>query len=147
MSSFAPSHAGSLTNRSAARTQTVIVVVDPRAADYEAWMKDAQAAGVRLHVLASAEEALRLARTTGVDLWVVSTELPGLSGFELCGMLKARDGRTPVFLIADEYSAAAERQAFTQRASFFGVKSASAFWVAEWLARRTQPAAERPSFI
>ena len=111
-------------------------MVDTLAADYQDWHELAQDSGVKFQIVASAEEALRLARTAAVDLWVVNTELPGLSGYELCGMLKSRSKASSVFMVAHEYSAVAEKRAWAARATLFGIKGAHTSWLADWLHTR-----------
>ena len=123
------------------RTRT-ICVVDPQPADYLGWESLAQAGGVELCFVADAEQALRLSRTQPVDLWVINTELPGLSGYELCGMLKAQHPRSTVFVVADKYSAAAERLAWAHRATLFSVKPEQYSWLSLWeqsRSRRSEP--------
>jgi CheY-like chemotaxis protein len=125
-------------NYSASRSLAVCVV-DPAAEDYAAWQAQAQQAGVRLLFAASAEAALRLARGESIDLWVASTQLPGISGCELCGMLKARSATTPVYLVAGEETDDAldlERRAYAARATMFGRKPGHADWLRQWIANR-----------
>jgi CheY-like chemotaxis protein len=118
------------------RTPTVCVV-DFEADGYPNWREEADAAGVRLTFVANAEEALRHERAERVDLWVVRAELPGLSGYDLCGMLKSRSKASPVFLVAQEYSAPAEQRAWAARATLFGAKGSHATWLAYWLRSRS----------
>ena len=122
-----------LRSRPAARTQAVCVV-DPQADGYSGWAELAQASGVQLQIVASAEEALRLSRTQAIDLWVVNTALPGLSGFELTSMLKTRSAQAAVYLVADHYTPEVERLAWQSRASMFGCKGAQTAWLEQWLA-------------
>ena len=89
-----------------------ICVVDPNPADYEGWAALANAQGVCLKFASAAEEALRINRSTPIHLWVVSTELPGRSGLELCEMLRSRVAAAPVYLVADSYSAEIEAAAW-----------------------------------
>src|SRR5690349_15917734 len=65
-----------------------IVVVDPQSADFDAWKTDAESSGAHLQVVASASEALRIARTAIVDLWVINSELDGIGGCDLCGLVR-----------------------------------------------------------
>jgi CheY-like chemotaxis protein len=110
-----------------------VCVVDPHVDDYQDWRLAAEAHGVELRFVASAEEALRLARAQGIDLWVVNTRLPGLSGCELCGMLKSRSGHTPVYLVADEYSPEEECAALRARATLFSCKAMRQALLDQWL--------------
>jgi DNA-binding NarL/FixJ family response regulator len=89
---------------------------------------------VHLNVVASAEDALRLARTEAVDLWVVSTNLPGLSGFELCSMLRQRFPQAAIFLVADAYCPLQEQAAWQHRATLFACKGGHLDLLDEWLA-------------
>ena len=122
MLNSASRHTSRLRGRSATRTSTVCIV-DPQSDDYDGWKSPAQTKPLQFQVVPTAEEALRFSRTQAVDLWVVNLELPGLSGLELCSMLKARDSRTPVYLVAEEYSPDAERAAWAARATMFGCRA------------------------
>jgi len=124
-----------LQRRKPATRIPVICVVDPKPDDYEGWESQATASGARLHIVAGAEEALRFSRTTAVDLWVVNTQLTGLSGCELCSMLKARSPAVPVYLFADSYSPAVEQAARQARATLFGVKPEHQTWLSSWVGR------------
>src|SRR5688572_3915649 len=114
-----------------------VCVVDSKADDYQGWNATADANGFRLQFEVSVEEALRLARTAAVDLWVVNTELPRLSGYELCAMLKARSAHAAVHLVADRYTAEAEQAAWAARATVFRCKTAQSDWL-ESLLRHLQ---------
>src|SRR5688500_15391470 len=94
--------------RPATRTLTACVV-DEKTGDYDAWRELAAERGVRLELFTSPAAALRAVRTGRVDLWVVNAELPEISGFELCAILKSQSAATPVYLVTDEYSADHER--------------------------------------
>ena len=127
-------------SRRAARTSArptseipTVCIVDPEAHDYEGWDSLAKAGGLQFKIVASAEEALRFSRTTAVDLWVVNTNLPGLSGCELCSMLRSRSPVSPVYLVADQYSVATEQKAWAARATMFGVKPAHTAWLHDWV--------------
>lgn len=119
-----------------------ICVVDPQADDYRGWDAAALAGGIRLQIVPSAEAALRIANAEAVDLWVVNIQLPGLSGHELCGLLKSHSTAS-VYLVADEYSVEAEREAFRQRATLFGTKPAHREWLNQWRQNTSQGAAPR----
>ena len=133
----------SLTQSAHAHRETTVCVVDPRAADYETWHGEAAGAGLMLHFCSTAEEALRFGRTHAVALWVVNTELSGLSGHELCGMLKNLSAATLVYLVADQYSPAAERAAWSARATLFGCKPAHTAWLSEFLQFQSRPTSTR----
>ena len=122
-----------------ARRIPTVCVVDPQAADYQDWRKSAEPSGVRLEIVASAEEALRLSRTQAVDLWVINTALAGRSGFELCSMLKAQSPQAVVYLVTDHYTPDVERRALMARATMFGCKGEHTGWLDAWLETVRRP--------
>lgn len=138
----APRQAGQL-RRPATHIPTVCVV-DPKADDYRGWLAFSEGNGVLLQIVASAEEALRLARTTAIDLWVINTELPGLSGYELCSMLKDRQPSAAIYLMANEYTPAVERQALRHRATLFGCRGGHIEWLRQWLLQRDSTSTPSP---
>ena len=112
---------------------TTLCVVDPESDDYQAWDALAEACGLRLKFIASADEALRLARSERVDLWVVNVELPGLSRCELCSMLRSRGVQSAIYIVADEYTPKVEGQAWHAQATLFGCKGGHGGWLDDWL--------------
>src|SRR5688572_10429527 len=96
-----------------------ICIVGPQAADSPVGRSVGEQGGVRVRLVANADEALRHSRTERVDLWAVNTELTGLSGYELCAMLKAQSPSAAVCLVAKEYTEEAERRAWSARATMF----------------------------
>src|SRR5689334_19170813 len=106
----------------------VICIVDPNRDDYQSWMSKVQAQGGQIQFFTSAEEALKFSRSHAVDLWVVNTTLPGVSGTELCCMLKSQSVPTSVYVIADEYSPEVEQAAWRARATLFGCKGGHDAW-------------------
>src|SRR6186997_2087337 len=85
------------------RPQT-ICVVDPQVEEYQCWRKQTERTGLRLEVVTTAAEALRLARNCAVDRWVINTDLPDRSGGELCEMLRSRRPNVPIALVSNSYS-------------------------------------------
>jgi DNA-binding NarL/FixJ family response regulator len=135
MASFAQFRSCRSNRRPVPKAPTVCVV-DPQAGDYEAWHSLAESHNVRLVVLESASQALRISATTRVDLWVVNASLPGRSGLELCRMFKAQSPHAAVYVVADEYSPETERAAWQAQATLFGCKGGHADWLAQWLQTR-----------
>jgi DNA-binding NarL/FixJ family response regulator len=125
----------------------MVCVVDPDESNhYRGWGASAEERGARLNLLASADEALRLARVSHVDLWVISTDLSGVSGAELCRMLRELTPGAAVYLVASEYSPEHERAARAARATLFGVKGEHIAWLDHWLdhcAAPSRPPASR----
>ena len=64
-----------------------IVIVDTKCDRYGDFVAAAQAGDVGLHFCVDGRSAIRLARRFRADAWLVSTELPDMSGFDLLSML------------------------------------------------------------
>lgn len=110
-----------------------IVVVDSSLDRYEDFVLAAQAGEVGVHFCVDGRSAIRLARRFRADVWLVSSELPDMSGFDLLSMLEPHvmqggvdpnlDGatisldrlgaakRSGIFVVADSYSLEEEQRA------------------------------------
>ena len=109
-----------------------IVIVDSSCDRYADFVEAAQAGEVGLHFCVDGRSAIRLARRFRADAWLVSTELPDMSGFDLLSMLspsilqgevdplmegsrvsldRVGEGMRPgVFLVSDNYSLEEEQR-------------------------------------
>lgn len=103
-----------------------IVIVDATCDRYADFVEAAQAGEVGLHFCVDGRSAIRLSRRFRADAWLVSTDLPDMSGFDLLSMLspsilqgevdplmegsrvsldRVGEGMRPgVFLVSDAYS-------------------------------------------
>lgn len=110
-----------------------IVVVDSSLDRYEDFVLAAQAGEVGVHFCVDGRSAIRLARRFRADVWLVSSDLPDMSGFDLLSMLAPHvlqgsvdpnlDGsaisldrlhasmRSGVFVVSDVYSLEEEQRA------------------------------------
>ena len=66
---------------------SMIVIVDSTCDRYADFVEAAQAGEVGLHFCVDGRSAIRLSRRFRADAWLVSTELPDMSGFDLLSML------------------------------------------------------------
>lgn len=64
-----------------------IVVVDPICDRYGDFVEAAQGGEIGLHFCVDGQSAVRLSRRFRADAWVVASELPDMSGFDLLEML------------------------------------------------------------
>jgi DNA-binding response OmpR family regulator len=64
-----------------------IVIVDATCDRYPDFVEAAQAGEVGLHFCVDGRSAIRLSRRFRADAWLVSSELPDMSGFDLLSML------------------------------------------------------------
>jgi PleD family two-component response regulator len=128
-----------------------VVVVDGRCDRYHAcyggFFKAAAAGTVGVHVCIDARSAVRLARRFRADCWLVATDLPDMSGFDLLEMLlphvlqaevdplrsgavrsladRAAVRRGGVFMVADSYSLADEQRALAAGVAGYLVRPVS----------------------
>jgi PleD family two-component response regulator len=109
-----------------------IVIVDATCDRYADFVEAAQAGEVGLHFCVDGRSAIRLARRFRADAWLVSTDLPDMSGFDLLAMLSpsvlqgevdplmegsrvsldnvGEGMRSGVFLVSDTYSLEEEQR-------------------------------------
>ena len=110
-----------------------IVVVDATPDRYGDFVQAAQAGEVGLHFCVDGRSAVRLARRFRADVWLVASELPDMSGFDLLEMLsqpvlqgsvdpllsgarislnRIGEGmRSGIFVVSDSYSVEEEQRA------------------------------------
>jgi DNA-binding response OmpR family regulator len=112
-----------------------IVIVDVSCDRYGDFVRAAQDGEVGLHFCVDGRSAVRVARRFRADAWLVSTDLPDMSGFDLLEMLSPhvlqgdvdpmlagarislnRMGEGPhagIFIVSDSYRLADEQRALT----------------------------------
>jgi len=115
------------------RTIREIVIVDADCERYADFVEAAQRGEIGLHFCVDGRSAVRLARRFRADCWLISGELPDMSGFDLLEMLSThvlhgsvdpllggatislnRIGqglRSGVFMVSDEYTIEDEQRA------------------------------------
>jgi DNA-binding NarL/FixJ family response regulator len=113
------------------RTATVIVV-DPNHEDYADLLTEAHAADVNVRILSTGSAALRYARHCRGGLWLVNTQLPDMSGFDLAQMLLHRCFDLRVFMVGDDYDVEEELQTLATGLSMYVCKPLAASWIAQW---------------
>ncbi len=64
-----------------------IVIVDPVCDRYADFVEAAQAGELGLHFCVDGQSAVRLSRRFRANAWLIATELPDMSGFDLLEML------------------------------------------------------------
>jgi len=110
-----------------------IVIVDPACDRYADFVAAARAGEIGLHFCSDGRSAVRMARRFRADVWLVSTELADMSGFDLLEMLSTHvvhgdvdpmlsgarisldrlgEGqRSAIFMVADNYRLEDEQRA------------------------------------
>jgi len=95
----------------AAADRPVILVVDDDEAVLSSLKFALEVEGFRVLVFTSAEDLLRLAPLPASSCLVTDQRLPGKTGLELIGQLRARDFGFPAILITTQPTSALRRQA------------------------------------
>ena len=108
-----------------------VVIVDCNRSDYVALAKFVRHEGIIPQFVASGWEALRLARTNCGGVWLIGVELPDMSGFDLCEMLRQRLGNIRVCMVAGEYHGEHEAASYRCGATFYACKSLGTSWLGE----------------
>ncbi|MBI2824746.1 MAG: response regulator [Planctomycetia bacterium] len=108
------------------RSQSHVVVTDPRPLDYRNLAGLAGEHAWHVHFLTSGGAAIQFARRGSANLWMINVSLPDISGFDVVEMLRDLAVTAPVFLVADRYRAEDERQACLRGASLYLCKDTAA---------------------
>jgi len=105
------------------KAQSQIVVADPRPRDYRHLAQLTGENRWHLHFFTSGHAAIRFG--SAADLWIINTQLPDMSGFDLFEVLGERAARAPTFLVGDQYRADEERRACGCGAALYLCKDAT----------------------
>ena len=89
------------------RAHSQIIVADSRPRDYRNLVQLTGDNRWHLHFFTTGYAAIRFG--SAADLWIVNTQLPDMSGFDLFELLGERAARAPTFIVSDQYSADEER--------------------------------------
>ena len=129
-------------------TSLQVVVVDDCPGDYAIFRPLEQDGNLELQFVASGGDALRLSHQLPVNLWLINTQLPDLSGFDVVEMLQPVPTGTAVFLIGNQYRSADELRALRLGVSKYLVKPLSCDWLADFRLRAPpgQPTIRAPAF-
>lgn len=142
-----------------------IVIVDGSVDRYEDFVSAAQAGEVGLHFCVDGRSAIRLSRRFRADVWLVSTELPDMSGFDLLSMLAPRvmqgsvdpmlEGatisldrvgevvRSGIFVVSDSYSLEEEQRALASGVSGYLVRPVTMDLIRNARTPLAEPAVEK----
>jgi len=121
-----------------------IVIVDSSCDQYVDFVQAAQAGEIGLHFCVDGRSAVRLARRFRADAWVVASDLPDMSGYDLIDMLSPhvlqggvdplRSGsrisldrlgeglRSGIFIVSDAYRLEDEQRALASGVAGFLVR-------------------------
>ena len=121
-----------------------IVIIDSNCDRYADFVQAAQEGRVGLHFCVDGQSAVRLARRFRADAWVISAELPDMSGFDLLEMISShvlqggvdpllggsrvsldqvgKGKRSAVFMAADTYRLEEEQRALAAGVSGYLVR-------------------------
>lgn len=106
-----------------------IAIIDSKPQDYAALLAALGTPGVSVHFLLSGNDALRFAKQYPSGLWVINTQLPDVSGFDLAQMLRSIRPSALVFMIGDEYCLDDEMQTLTLGLAKYLCKPLEPAWV------------------
>lgn len=99
-----------------------MVVVDPSIDDYAGWADDTRDGSLRITLATSGADALALLPSHCDVDWIVSSDLPDMTGLELLHMLHAIEPDLPVQLVTNQYDMDQELEAYRLGAKVCRVK-------------------------
>ncbi|PHY02158.1 MAG: hypothetical protein CK530_07420 [Planctomycetaceae bacterium] len=110
-----------------------VVIVDPACDRYADFVQAAQASQIGLHFCSDGRAAVRMSRRFRADIWLVNSDLPDMSGFDLLDLLSmhvsqgavdpmrsgtrvsldqvGRGMQSGIFIVSDAYRLFEEQQA------------------------------------
>ncbi len=109
---------------------SAIYIIDGRGEEYARVDSGIRDRNVRVEVLSTASEALRIPCYQAPLFYVVNVDLPDMSGFDLREMLTERWPRTPGYLISDTYDPQDEVKARCSGATLYFCKPLEPGWLA-----------------
>ena len=129
-------------------TSLQVVVVDDCPGDYTVFGPLEQNGELKLQFITTGGDALRRSQGLSVNLWLINTQLPDLSGFDIVEMLQPVPPGTAVFLIGNHYRSADELKALRLGVSKYLVKPLSCDWLSDFRLRAPpgQPTIRAPDF-
>jgi len=127
-------------------TPLQIVIVDECPGDYAIFRPLQQHGELELQFITTGSDALRRSQRSSVNLWLINTQLPDLSGFDVVEMLQPIPPGTAVFLIGNRYHSADELSALRLGVSKYLVKPLSCDWLTDFRLRAPpgQPSIRAP---
>ena len=120
-----------------------VVIVDCYRSDYVALVRLFSHEGIIPRFVTSGREALRLARGNHGGVWLIGVELPDMSGFDLCEMLRQRPGNVRVCMVAGEHRGEHEAASYRCGATFYACKSLGTSWLAECMRQLLEATTKR----
>jgi DNA-binding response OmpR family regulator len=106
-------------------------VVDSRLGDYTNLPRTTDRRKITWRFLTTGQDALRLARTQCMDLWIINTVLEDMSGIDLCCMLRNRSPPPVIYIVTDAYCVEDEQAARICGVSMFECKPIKSWWFVE----------------
>jgi DNA-binding response OmpR family regulator len=116
----------------------LVVVVDPRVADYVDMIESATGNAWTIHFLRNGHDALRAAARVSADLWIINVDLPDIDGLDVVEMLGPYVSPSDIFVIADEYHESDEMRALALGVAVFLCKPLDADWLRQWCPRHSK---------
>ena len=161
-----PQHADAAVIRSRARVPEIVIVA-PSYDRFADFVRAARAGEIGLHLCLDGHSAVRLARRFPATAWIVASDLPDMSGFDLVDMLGAHDLdpavdapgcgarafldtcgeslHTAVFVVADEYRLEDEQRALAAGVAGFFVHAVTPDVIRESLQHATAAVVSGPA--
>ena len=121
-----------------------IAIVDRDRAGYEALAPLCAGEGASLRFLSTGRDALRLAATERVAMWLIGVDLPDMSGFDLQQMLRDGSWETTACMVADSYCAEDEIRARCAGATMYVCKPLQPSWLQPCIRRASERAEMLP---
>ena len=118
-------------NATSSRPFTV-AVVDPNSTDYDSLLSSAEGSQLNIHFLSRGTDAIRFGQGWLVNLWLIATDLPDMSGFDLAQMLRHRKPGVRIFIVGNEYDVEDEIETLSLGLTKYLCKPLDDSWINCW---------------
>ena len=124
-----------------------VLLVDPEPSDYLQIFGADQPYAVRWRVHQNGEDVMASADLAGVDLCLINTQLPDVTGVELYHAINRRLGSVPVVLVADRYCREEELSVLDVGALHFVCKPITPSFVDKLVQQQLAKLAQQPPVL
>ena len=109
-----------------------VLIVDPKADDYNCLADLVESGSIRWTITSSGASSLRLVPSHRDALWLLNTELPDMTGFDLLEMMRSMAPELTIFIVDDTYHPERETQALQLSAARYLCKPVHRDWITGW---------------
>jgi DNA-binding response OmpR family regulator len=111
----------------------MVAIVDRNAMDYDDLLSVPECSDLNVCFLSHGNDALHLARSCTVNLWLINATLSDMSGFDLAKMVRRLSPGARIFIVSDDYNMDDELRTLSLGMTKYLCKPVEASWIFSWI--------------